>query len=484
MRSITHYVNGRPLASASGRSGPVSDPATGEQTGVVDFVSGAGVDAAIKTATNAAKGWRASSLAARAEILFSFRELLAARREEVARLVTAEHGKVLSDAAGEVARGIENVEFACGIPQLLKGGYSEQASRGVDVYSVLQPLGVVAGISPFNFPAMVPLWMCANAIGCGNCFVLKPGEKDPSPSLLIAGLCREAGLPDGVFTVLQGDREAVERILDHPDIAAVSFVGSTPVARHLYETSTRNGKRVEALAGAKNHMVVLPDADLDMAPDGPVSAGYGSARERWMAVSVLMAVGHVGDQLVEAIAERTQQVKVGPGDDPSSQMGPLATAEHRQRVASYLSDPALGGARVVVDGRESSPTGGGFFLGPSLADGVQPGTRVYDDEIFGPVLSVVRVDGHDEAVALVNSNRWANGVAVFTRDGGAARSFQFDIEAGMVGINVPIPVPASDYSFWGLERVAVRRPAHVRTRGHQVLQPDQSGDLTLAPPAH
>lgn len=449
MRSITHYVEGAPLAGASGRVGPVFNPATGEQTGTIEFASRAEVDSAIKTAIDAAKGWRASSLSARAKILFSFRELLRAHRDELARLVTAEHGKVLSDAAGEVARGIENVEFACGIPQLLKGGYSEQASRGVDVYSVLQPLGVVAGISPFNFPAMVPLWMCANAIGCGNCFVLKPSEKDPSPSLLIAELWREAGLPDGVFTVLQGDREAVERILEHPDIAAVSFVGSTPVARHVYETATQNGKRVQALAGAKNHMVVLPDADLDMAADAAVSAGYGSAGERCMAVSVVVAVGNVGDQLVEAIAERTRQLKVGPGDDPSSQMGPLVTAEHRQRVASYLSEPALGGARVVIDGRESAPSDGGFFLGPSLVDGVRPGTRVYDDEIFGPVLSVARVDDYDEAVALVNSNRWANGVAIFTRDGGAARRFQFDVEVGMVGINVPIPVPVSYYSFGG-----------------------------------
>ena len=449
MRSITHYVNGAPLASASGRSGPVFNPATGEQTGVVDFASGADVDAAIKTATDAAKGWRGSSLSARAEILFSFRELLRVRRDEVARLVTAEHGKVLSDAAGEVARGIENVEFACGIPQLLKGGYSAQASRGVDVYSIRQPLGVVAGISPFNFPAMVPLWMCANAVGCGNCFVLKPSEKDPSPSLLIAELWRDAGLPDGVFTVLQGDRETVERILEHPDIAAVSFVGSTPVARHVYETATRHGKRVQALAGAKNHMVVLPDADLDMAADAAVSAGYGSAGERCMAVSVVVAVGNVGDQLVQAIAERVPKVNVGPGDDPASQMGPLVTAEHRDRVASYLSEPALGGARVVVDGREGGPAGGGFFLGPSLVDGVQPGTPVYDDEIFGPVLSVVRVDTYDAAVRLVNSNPWGNGVAIFTRDGGAARRFQIDIEVGMVGINVPIPVPVSYYSFGG-----------------------------------
>ena len=449
MRRIGHYIDGARSEGAPGRAGPVFNPASGEQTAEVDFASAAEVDAAVRSASQAATTWRASSLSARAEILFSFRELLHKNRDDIAALVTAEHGKVLSDAAGEVARGIENVEFACGIPHLLKGGYSEQASRGVDVYSLRQPLGVVAGISPFNFPAMVPLWMCANAVACGNSFVLKPSEKDPSPSLLIAELWRQAGLPDGVFTVVQGDHIAVGRILEHPDIAAVSFVGSTPVARHVYETGTRNGKRVQALAGAKNHMVVLPDADLEMAADAAVSAGYGSAGERCMAISVVVAVGAIGDRLVEAIAERIPRVKVGPGDDPESQMGPLVTEQHRDRVASYLSEPALGGAHVVVDGRNHLPSGKGFFMGPSLVDQVQPGTPVYDDEIFGPVLCVARADSYDEAITLVNSNPWGNGVAIFTRDGGAARRFQVDVQVGMVGINVPIPVPVSYYSFGG-----------------------------------
>ncbi|MGA8016032.1 MAG: CoA-acylating methylmalonate-semialdehyde dehydrogenase [Candidatus Dormiibacterota bacterium] len=448
MKRIVHYIGGALIAGTSGRSGAVFNPATGEQTATVDFASAAEVDAAVESASGAAPAWRSASLSQRAEIVFRFRELLHRRRDEVAHLVTAEHGKVLSDAAGEVARGLENVEFACGIPHLLKGAFSEQASHGVDVYSIRQPLGVVAGITPFNFPAMVPMWMCANAIACGNCFVLKPSEKDPSPSLLFAEMWHEAGLPDGVFTVIQGDREAVERILEHPDIAAISFVGSTPVARHIYETGTSHGKRVQALAGAKNHMVVLPDADLDVAADAAVSAAYGSAGERCMAVSVVVAVGGIADRLVDAIAERMAKVKVGPGDDPESEMGPLVTALHRDRVASYLDAAALGGARVVVDGRREARNGG-FFINPSLVDGVRPGSPVYDDEIFGPVLSVTRVDSYDEAVRLVNSNPWANGVAIFTRDGGAARRFQFEIQVGMVGINVPIPVPVSYYSFGG-----------------------------------
>jgi len=356
---------------------------------------------------------------------------------------------VLSDALGEVARGLENVEFACGVPHLLKGGFSEQVSRDVDVYSIRQPLGVVAGITPFNFPAMVPMWMFSNAIACGDCFILKPSEKDPSPSLLFAELWHEAGLPAGVFSVVNGDREAVNRILEHPGIAAVSFVGSTPIARHVYETGTRNGKRVQALGGAKNHMVVLPDADVDMAADAAVSAGYGSAGERCMAVSAVVAVGDVADRLVDAIARRIPSVTIGPGDDPDSQMGPLVTREHRDRVASYLDDAALGGARVVVDGRSQSFEGDGFFLGASLVDSVTPGTRVYDDEIFGPVLSVVRVATYEDAVRLVNDSPYGNGVAIFTRDGGAARRFQFEVQAGMVGVNVAIPVPVAYYSFGG-----------------------------------
>jgi malonate-semialdehyde dehydrogenase (acetylating) / methylmalonate-semialdehyde dehydrogenase len=449
MKRIGHWIGGRVVPGASGREGPVFNPALGEQTAVVDLASAGEVDAAVASAREAHPGWRATSLAKRAEVLFNLRELVDGNRKEVAALVTAEHGKVLGDAEGEVARGLENVEFACGMPHLLKGGYSEQAASGVDVYSMLQPLGVVAGITPFNFPAMVPMWMFAGAIACGNCFVLKPSEKDPSPSLFLAELWRQAGLPDGVFSVVQGDKEAVDRILVHPDISAVSFVGSTPIARHVYETGTRHGKRVQALGGAKNHMVVLPDADIDMAADAAVSAGYGSAGERCMAISAVVAVGGVGDRLVSAIAERIPGVRVGPGDDPSSEMGPLVTGAHRDRVVSYLEDDALGGARIVVDGREAVPEGDGFYLGPTLVDEVRPGTRVYDDEVFGPVLSVVRVGSYDDAVRLVNDNPYGNGVALFTRDGGVARRFQCEVQVGMVGINVPIPVPVAYYSFGG-----------------------------------
>jgi malonate-semialdehyde dehydrogenase (acetylating) / methylmalonate-semialdehyde dehydrogenase len=449
MQRIGHWIDGRLVAGTSGRQSPVFNPATGEQTKEVDLASTAEVDAAIEAACGAFATWRSTSLSNRMQILFHFRELLDKHREDIARLITAEHGKVRTDALGEVARGIENVEFACGVPHLLKGGFSEQASTGIDVYSIRQPLGVVAGITPFNFPAMVPMWMFANAVACGNCFVLKPSEKDPSPSVLFAELWQEAGLPDGVFSVVQGDREAVTRLLEHPDIAAISFVGSTPVARHIYETATHNGKRVQALGGAKNHMVVLPDADIDAAADAAVSAAYGSAGERCMAISAVVAVGGVGDTLVDAISQRITKVKVGPGDQPDSEMGPLVTREHRDRVASYLDHATLGGAEVVVDGRNDVPAGEGFFLRPSLVDGVRPGTKVYDDEIFGPVLSVLRVDTYDEAVQLVNSNEYGNGVAIFTRDGGAARRFQFDVQVGMVGVNIPIPVPVAYYSFGG-----------------------------------
>jgi malonate-semialdehyde dehydrogenase (acetylating)/methylmalonate-semialdehyde dehydrogenase len=356
---------------------------------------------------------------------------------------------VLTDALGEVARGLEVIEFACGIPTLLKGEFSEQASTGVDVYSIRQPVGVVAGITPFNFPAMVPMWMWAPAIACGNCFILKPSEKDPSASLLTAELLKEAGLPDGVFNVVQGDKVAVDAVLEHPEIGAVSFVGSTPIARYIYETGTRHGKRVQALGGAKNHMIVLPDADIDMAADAAVSAGYGSAGERCMAVSVLVAVGDVADPLVDAIKERLPKVKVGDGMEPDSEMGPLVTREHRDKVASYIEAGAGQGARIVADGRETAPDGDGFFLGVSLLDEVTPEMDAYKDEIFGPVLSVVRAKTYDEAVSLVNDNPYGNGVALFTRDGGAARQFQFDVNAGMVGINVPIPVPVAYYSFGG-----------------------------------
>jgi malonate-semialdehyde dehydrogenase (acetylating)/methylmalonate-semialdehyde dehydrogenase len=449
MKRIGHWIDGRVVPGSSGREGRVFNPALGEQTAVVDLASAAEVDAAVASAKAAFPAWRATSMAKRAEVLFNLCELIDGNRKEIAALITAEHGKVLSDAAGEVARGLENVEFACGAPHLLKGGYSEQATTGVDVYSILQPLGVVAGITPFNFPAMVPMWMFASAIACGNTFVLKPSEKDPSPSLFLADLWKQAGLPDGVFSVVQGDKEAVDRILVHPDISAVSFVGSTPIARYVYETGTRHGKRVQALGGAKNHMVVLPDADIDMAADAAVSAGYGSAGERCMAISVVVAVGDAGDRLVDAITERIPRVRVGPGDDPGSEMGPLVTAAHRDKVAAYLDDNALGGARIVIDGRETAPEGDGFFLGATLVDDVQPGTRVYDEEIFGPVLSVVRADSYDDAVRLVNDNPYGNGVALFTRDGGAARRFQYEAEVGMVGVNVPIPVPVAYYSFGG-----------------------------------
>jgi malonate-semialdehyde dehydrogenase (acetylating)/methylmalonate-semialdehyde dehydrogenase len=448
---IGHWIGGQRVAGGSGRSGPVYDPATGRLARTVDFAAAEEVDRAVVAARAAFPAWRSTSLSRRTEILFRMRNIVEAHREELAALLTAEHGKVPSDALGEVARGIENLEFACGVPNLLKGGFSEQASTGIDVYQIRQPLGVVAGITPFNFPAMVPMWMFANAIACGNTFLLKPSEKDPSASMRLAELLKEAGVPDGVFNVIQGDRVAVDRILEHPDIAAVSFVGSTAVARHIYETGTRNGKRVQALGGAKNHMIVLPDADVDMAADAAVSAGYGSSGERCMAIATVVAVGSVGDALVEAIRARLPKVKVGPGSDPEAQMGPLVTREHRDKVASYLESAPRQGARVVTDGREHPlyREGNGFFLGASLIDDVRPGMDCYRDEIFGPVLTVVRVDTYEEAVELVNDNPYGNGTAIFTRDGGAARRFQFEVDAGMVGINVPIPVPVAYYSFGG-----------------------------------
>ncbi len=432
----------------SGRSGVVYNPATGQQSGEVDFATVEEVDRAVQAAKEAFPAWRATSLGRRAEIFFRIRELVAARREEVAKLLTAEHGKVLSDAVGEVTRGLEVIEYCCGIPTLLKSEYSEQASTGIDVYSIRQPLGVVAGITPFNFPAMVPMWMWAPALACGNTFVLKPSEKDPSASLWTAELLQEAGVPDGVFNVVMGDKVAVDAVLTHPDIAAVSFVGSTPIARYVYETATATGKRCQALGGAKNHMIVLPDADIDMAADAAVSAAYGSAGERCMAISQVVAVGGVAEPLIEAIKERIPKVKVGDGMDPASEMGPLVTKEHRDRVASYVENAPGEGATVLVDGREGAPADG-FFLKPSLIDDVKPGMRAYEDEIFGPVLGVTRVATYDEAVQLVNDNPYGNGTAIFTRDGGVARQFQFDVQAGMVGINVPIPVPVAYYSFGG-----------------------------------
>jgi len=427
----------------------VYNPALGVQSGAVDLASVEEIDAAVQNAAEAWESWRTMSLAKRAELFFRIRELFHAHREDLAKLLTAEHGKVLSDAMGEVARGLEVIEFACGIPTLIKGEFSEQASTGIDVYSIRQPLGVVAGITPFNFPAMVPMWMWAPAIASGNCFILKPSEKDPSASLLTAELLKEAGLPDGVFNVVHGDKVAVNALLEHPGVAAVSFVGSTPIARYIYETGTKHGKRVQALGGAKNHMIVLPDADVDMAADAAVSAGYGSAGERCMAVSVLVAVGDVADPLVAAIKERLPKVKVGNGLEADSEMGPLVTREHRDKVASYIESGSEQGATLVADGRESAPDGDGFFLGVSLLDNVTTEMDAYRDEIFGPVLSVVRTETYDEALGLVNDNPYGNGVALFTRDGGVARQFQFDVTAGMVGINVPIPVPVAYYSFGG-----------------------------------
>jgi malonate-semialdehyde dehydrogenase (acetylating)/methylmalonate-semialdehyde dehydrogenase len=452
MRRISHWIGGEVVAGCSGRTAPVFDPATGEQQAAVDLGAALDVDAAARAAATAFPAWRATSLSRRAEILFQVRVRLDARRREVAAAITSEHGKVLSDAAGEVARGIENVEFACGIPHLLKGAFSEQAGSGVDVYSIRQPLGVVAGITPFNFPAMVPLWMLAGALACGNTFVLKPSEKDPSASMLLAEILREAGVPDGVFNVVHGDQEAAQRLLEHPAVAAVSFVGSTPVAQRVYEIGTRFGKRVQALGGAKNHMVVLPDADVELAADAAVSAAYGSAGERCMAISVLVAVGDIADPLVTAVASRVQKLRIGPGTNPDSEMGPLVTRAHRERVASYLEIGRREGATLVADGRDTAIGGEGFFLGASLLDHVRPGMRVYDDEIFGPVLCVVRVAGYDDAVRLVNESPYGNGAAIFTRDGGAARRFQYEVVAGMVGINVPIPVPVSYYSFGGWKR--------------------------------
>jgi malonate-semialdehyde dehydrogenase (acetylating)/methylmalonate-semialdehyde dehydrogenase len=418
------------------------------QQAAVDLASTAEVDHAVAVAKAAFPAWRATNLSRRAEVMFHMRELVAANRKEIASLISKEHGKVLGDALGEVARGLENIEFACGIPNLLKGGYSEQASTGVDVYSIKQPLGVVAGITPFNFPGMVPMWMFANAIGCGNTFILKPSEKDPSASMFIAELLKQAGLPDGVFNVVNGDKEAVDALLHHADIAAVSFVGSTPIAKYIYETGTKNGKRVQALGGAKNHMLVLADADLDMAADAAISAAYGSAGERCMAISVVLASEAIADDLVAKLKDRIPAIKVGPASEDGNEMGPLITGEHRDKVKGYVDGAEGEGATLVVDGRNDVPAGG-FFLNPSLIDNAKPGMACYEDEIFGPVLTVTRVHGYEDGLKLINDNQFGNGTAIFTRDGGAARQFEFDVQVGMVGVNVPIPVPVSYYSFGG-----------------------------------
>ncbi len=449
MREIHHLIDGQSVAGESGRTSPVFNPATGEQTGELSLASAKEVDAAVASARAAFEEWCQVSVARRTTLMFAFRNLVVDNAEEIARRLTAEHGKVHADAMGEVARAIDNIEYACGLAEHLKGSHNESVSTGIDVYTVRRPLGVVAGITPFNFPAMVPMWMVPNAIACGNTFVLKPSERDPSAPLYIAELFQEAGFPSGVLNVVHGDKVAVDRLLEHPDVKAASFVGSTPIARYVYTTGTSHGKRVQALGGAKNHMVVLPDADVELAADSAVSAAYGSAGERCMAISVVAAVGDVADPLVDAIKLRMEKLVIGDGTDPASDMGPLITREHRDRVAGYIGSAADQGATVVVDGRDTRFDSDGFFLGVSLLDNVTTDMDAYKDEIFGPVLSVVRCDTYAEAVQLITDNPWGNGAAIFTRDGGAARQFQEDADAGMVGINVPIPVPVGYHSFGG-----------------------------------
>jgi len=451
MRLITHWINGEPVTGTPERTGAVYDPATGQQRAEVAMATPDIVDLAVRTAKNAFETWRDSALTRRQNIMFAYREIVVARKDEMARLLSEEHGKTFDDARGEVQRGLEVIEFACNIAHMLKGEYSEQVSTSVDTYTIRQPLGVVAGITPFNFPAMVPMWMYPIAIACGNTFILKPSEKDPSTSLLAAEWLAEAGLPDGVFNVVHGDKVAVDAILGHDDIAAVSFVGSTPIARYIYETGTASGKRVQALGGAKNHMVVLPDADMDLAADSAVSAAYGSAGERCMAISVVTTVGDAADRLVPKIRERIGELKVGPSFDEGVQMGPLVTKEHRDKVAGYVDAGEASGASLLEDGRPLRVPGHeeGFFIGPTLFDNVNTDMSIYTDEIFGPVLSVVRTEHYEDAIKMVNENPYGNGTAVFTNDGGTARKFQNEIQVGMVGINVPIPVPLAFYSFGG-----------------------------------
>ncbi|WP_370181385.1 CoA-acylating methylmalonate-semialdehyde dehydrogenase [Rhodococcus wratislaviensis] len=449
-RTIPHWFDNKSFAGTSGNTAPVTNPATGAVTGQVALASVEDARAVIDAAAAAFPAWRDTSLAKRSSIVFKFRELLNARKGELAEIITAEHGKVVSDALGEVSRGQEVVEFACGMPHLLKGGMTENASTNIDVSSIRQPVGPVGIISPFNFPAMVPMWFFPIAIAAGNTVVLKPSEKDPTAAIWMAELWAEAGLPAGVFNVLQGDKTAVDELLTNPAIKAISFVGSTPIAQYVYATGTAHGKRVQALGGAKNHAIVLPDADLDLAADAMVNAGFGSAGERCMAISALVAVGDIADELVAKIKERTDTLKIGDGTQDSD-MGPLVTKVHRDKVASYIDAGEQDGATIVVDGRTVQANGGadGFWLGPTLIDHVTTDMSVYTDEIFGPVLSVIRVESYDEALELVNSSQFGNGIAIFTNDGGAARRFQNEVEVGMVGINVPIPVPTAYYSFGG-----------------------------------
>ncbi len=449
MQEIHHFVDGQTVEGTSGRTSAVFNPATGEQTANLHLATVEEVDAVVASSQAAFEEFKTLSIAKRTKLMYKFRNLVEANTDEIAKRLSAEHGKVLDDARGEVARGLENIEFACGLAETLKGTFSSLASTGVDVTTTREPLGVVAGITPFNVPAMVPLWMIPNAIACGNTFILKPSEKDPSAPRFIVELFNEAGFPPGVLNLVNGDKVTVDRLLDHPDVKAASFVGSTPIAHYVYDKGTANGKRIQALGGAKNHMIVLPDADLDLAADAAVSAAYGSAGERCMAISVIAAVGPIADPLVDAIKSRMQNLTVGPGDQSESEMGPLITREHRDKVASYIGIGADEGASVVVDGREQQFEGDGYFLGVSLLDNVTPDMTVYKDEIFGPVLCVVRSESYADAVDLIRTNPWGNGAAIFTRDGGAARQFQQDADAGMVGINVPIPVPVGYHSFGG-----------------------------------
>jgi len=451
LEQVALWVNGKKTPSQSGRFGDVSNPATGAVTRKVPFCNAADIDAAVAAAKAAFPAWRETPVLRRARVMMRFRELLDANRAELARLITEEHGKTLEDAAGSLQRGIEVVEFAMGVPHLVKGEMSENVGTGVDCYSLRQPLGVCAGITPFNFPVMVPMWMFPVAIACGNTFVLKPSEKVPSASMRMAELFKDAGLPDGVFNVVHGDKEAVDAILAHPDIKAVSFVGSTPIAKYIYETCAHNGKRVQALGGAKNHAVVLPDADMDFTADALIGAAYGSAGERCMAISAVVAVGEAGDQLVAKLKARAAKLKIGPGSDKGMDMGPLVTRAHRDRVAGYVDKGVAEGAKLVLDGRGLKVPGHeqGFFLGATLFDNVRTDMTIYRDEIFGPVLIVLRVATLDDAIDMINANAFANGTAVFTRSGGAARRFEHEIEVGMVGINVPIPVPIAFYSFGG-----------------------------------
>ena len=449
--TLTHYIGGKHIDPRGDRRGDIFNPATGEVQRQVAFATIDEIDQAVDTAKAASHEWRNSSIATRTRIMFSFRELVNKHKDDIARLLTMEHGKVFSDAQGEVQRGLEVIEYACGLAELLKGSMSENVSTDVDNYNLRQPVGVVAGITPFNFPAMVPMWMYPMAIACGNTFVLKPSERDPSVTNFCAELFTKAGLPDGVLNVIHGDKVAVDRLLEHKDVGAISFVGSTPIAKYIYETGAKHGKRVQALGGAKNHMVVLPDADMDLAADAAVGAGYGSAGERCMAISVLVCVGNAADKLLPKIVERINALKVGNGLEPSSQMGPLITKAHRDKVASYVDAADKQGAKIVVDGRGLKVAGheGGFFLGPCLIDHVTTEMSCYTDEIFGPVLSVVRVGTYDDALALIHGHPYGNGTAIFTNDGGAARKFQHDVQIGMVGVNVPIPVPMAYFSFGG-----------------------------------